>query len=208
MTDRLAELKAEVARLNAKIAALEGGGQPETVPPAEMPPERRGFEVREIITERNDLPSFAEMKKLLAIVRLHVPHADRINPDDPDQLLRGFVICFRRIANLGRCPTPNGRYGITWWMDECKSWLRTRGVIANDVSGAAYIAAVLASGDVPFVRHDAALGHVWEFGLLPYGGKPAGDAWKRVLETGNILPGSHPARSAPASHQPVRQIGW
>ena len=67
-------------------------------------------------------------------------NADRVNRDDPDQLLRGFSICFRRIANLGRSPTPNAKYGLFWWTDECRSWLRARHVIADDMSGAAYVA--------------------------------------------------------------------
>jgi hypothetical protein len=88
-------------------------------------------------------------------------------------------------------------------------WLRARNAMTRDVTGASFVAAVMAAGDVLFVPHNGTLGHVWEFGLvLPDqgGGKPANaDAWRRVLATGAILPPSAPARRmAPPS--PVRVI--
>jgi hypothetical protein len=77
-----------------------------------------------------------------------------------------------------------------------RQWLRQRDAMTIDVSGASFIAAVLASGDVLYVPHDRTRGWVWEFGLMPphYGGKLAADAWKRVLETGAVARPSQPAR--------------
>jgi hypothetical protein len=42
------------------------------------------------------------MRKLLAIVRPHVPTADRL---DPDKLFRSFSACFDLVANIGCQPT-------------------------------------------------------------------------------------------------------
>jgi hypothetical protein len=135
------------------------------------------------------------------------PGADRIDRDDPDRLLRGFAACFRRVHNLGRSPTPNPKYAVSWWVDEAKTWLRSRGAIAGDVSGVAYIAAVLAAGDIPWVEHDLYRGQLFEAGLLPYGGRPASDAWKNVLTTGAVLSSTRPARPREAPST-VRLVGF
>jgi hypothetical protein len=123
------------------------------------------------------------MKRLFAIARPYVPGAERVDPDDPDRLLRGFAVCFRRIVNLGRSPTPNGKYALSWWCDEARTWLRARDVIASDVSGIAYMAAVIAQGDVVWVEHDVNRGQLFEAGLLPTAvsrpAMPGSESWKR-----------------------------
>lgn len=202
--DRIAVLEKELSELKKQVGRP---GRDDPLPSVKAFEEPRGVQVRELLVERPDLPSLAELKKLLTIVRPHVPGADRIDRDDPDRLLRGFSTCFRRIANLGRSPTPNGKYALTWWVDECKTWLRARNAIGGDVTGAAYIAAVLAQGDVVWVEHDLYRGQLFEAGLLPYGGKPGGDAWKRVLESGNILPALRPVRPGERSNS-VRMLGF
>jgi hypothetical protein len=74
----------------------------------------------------------------------------------------------------------------------------------------AVMLAALAAGDVLYVVPSPALGYVAELGLhdvLNAGRAADKAAWRRVLETGNILPSSHPARSAQSSH-PVRMYGF
>jgi hypothetical protein len=129
MTDTLAELKAEHAALARRIAKLEGIDVPMPAPPSPPPAppvERRGVEIRELLDERSDGPSYDELRRLLKIVAPLVPGADKVNKYDPDALQRGFCSCFRRVSNLGRIPAPNPRYAISWWLDETKTWLRAR----------------------------------------------------------------------------------
>jgi hypothetical protein len=201
--DRLAQLEAQAAALQAEIAALKAGAP---VKPA-APPERRGVEIRQSITERSDGPSYEELKRLLKVVQPMVPGADKVNKYDPDTLLRGFASCFRRVSNLGRIPAPNPKYAISWWVDETKTWLRARNVVTTDVGGVAFVAAVIASGDIAYQMPDPTRGALFECALVPYGGKPAvGDAWRKVL-AGNVLPPVHSAR-AQVEHAPVRVLGF
>jgi hypothetical protein len=109
------------------------------------------------------------MRKLLAIVRPHVPTADRL---DPDKLFRSFSACFDRIANIGCQPTLYSNCGLCWSVDECRTWLRAREAIANDVDAPAFIAAVLVRGDVNYCPHDDAVGNVWEFFESCTGSRP------------------------------------
>jgi hypothetical protein len=203
MTDTLAELKAEAARLNARIAELERGQPPK---PAPKPIEESGVRVVEILTETRALPTSAEMKKLFAAVKGRAPGKldDKYDPDKP---FRGFASAFRWLQNQGRLEQPNGKFALSYWQDACRVWLRQRNVVAGDVGGNEF--AVLAAGDVPYVRGDLSVGHVWELGLAEYHnrGRKASDAWRAVMATGNVLAPSHPARSAPASH-PVRMLGF
>jgi hypothetical protein len=85
--------------------------------------------------------------------------------------------------------------------------MRERDAMTRDITGSSFIAAVLASGDILYVPHNSMIGHVWEFGLVPPGhggGKPASDAWKRVLN-GSVLAPSLPARRMPPP-SPVRVV--
>jgi hypothetical protein len=202
--DRLAQLEAQAAALNAEIAALKAG-KPAPVP---RPPRDEGARVVVLNDERRDLPDLASMRKLYAVVKNHVPE---VKSQDPDRPFRGFCATFRYISNCGRVAAPNSKYTLGWWIDDLTQWLRQRDAMTIDVSGSSFIAAVLGSGDVLYVPHNGTLGHVWEFGIVSpnHGGKPASaDGWRTVLSTGNVLPPSAPARRmAPPS--PVRIVsGW
>jgi hypothetical protein len=203
MTDRLAQLEAQALALNAEIAKLKA----ERPAPAPPPP-RDEVRILQVLAERGDgLPSFDQMRKLFSIVRHRVP--EQKSPD-PDSAFRGFCASYRYVFNCGRIAAPNAKVSITWFIDGMKTWLRERNAMTIDVSGSSFIAAVLASGDILYVPHDSAVGHVWEFSLvLPpnHGGKPASDAWKRVLN-GSVMAPSQPARrDLPLS--PVRIVsGW
>jgi hypothetical protein len=202
MSDRLAALEAQAATLAAEIAALKAG-RPVAPPP---PPKDEGVRVVEVLDERRgDLPTLAELKKLFAVVRHRVPEQ---KSHDPDAAFRGFCGAVRYIANCGRIATPNSKYALGWWLDDMIFWLRARNAMTIDISGASFIAAVIASGDVLYVPHDSTMGFVWEFGIMPpnHGGKPAdAGGWRRVLD-GSILSPSAPARRSPAPSQ-VRVYG-
>jgi hypothetical protein len=178
-----------MAALNAEIAALKVGTQA----PRPNPPGDGGVRIIAVNDERGDGPSLAELKKLYAAVKHRVPE---VKSHDPDAGFRGFASAFRYVSNCGRTAAPNSKLGLGYWLDDMKQWLRQRDATTIDVSGASFIAAVLASGDVLYVPHDRTRGWVWEFGLMQphYGGKPATEAWKCVVETGVVIRPSQPAR--------------
>jgi hypothetical protein len=189
VTDRLAALEAQAAALNSEIAKLRAER------PAPPPPVKdvREVSVTAVLDERTDLPDLKQLAKLFDVVRNLVPE---VRSYDPDAALRGFAGAFRYVSNCGRLAAPNAKLGLGYWCDDMKAWLRARNAMTIDVSGASFIAAVLASGDILYVPHNSDLGHVWEFGIVPPGhggGKPTSDAWKRVLE-GSVLAPSTPAR--------------
>jgi hypothetical protein len=208
MKDRISRLEAQAAALNAEIAALKAG---KPAPPPAPVKELREVSITELHTERAGGPNLAELKKLYAAVRNLVPEAKH---HDPDAGFRGFCGAYRFVSNCGRVAAPNAKVSISWWLDNMIDWLRQRGAVALDATGASFVAAVYAAGDVLFVPHNGTLGTVWEFGLvLPgqsggSGGKPASDAWRRILRDGAsaVLPSSVPVRRIEAPSQ-VRIYG-
>jgi hypothetical protein len=200
----LAELKAEAARLNARIAELESGKA--APPPA--PPRDEGVRILQLNDERSDgLPNLKEMQRLFAIVKPHSPWpsalADRFDPDRP---FRAFGSAFRWAANMRRIPQPDSKRALSYWADGCRLWLRERNCVASDLDANALVLAILAQGDVAYTPADPTRGWVWELALHEHVGRKASDAWRKVLETGNILAPSQPARrDAPPS--PVRIYG-
>jgi hypothetical protein len=200
MTDRLAELEAQAAALNAEIAALKGG--PPTV--QEPAPARREVTISQLLDEQDasDMPSLEELRKLFKIVRPRAPW----KVHDEDRLFAGFRGAFRWIMSQGRIDRPNPKCDLDFFVGGCRTWLRDRGSMIVDVDVNAVMLAAMAAGDILFVIPNAALGHVAELGLhdvLNAGRAADMSGWKRVLETGPAPTASHPARAAAAS-QPVR----
>jgi hypothetical protein len=205
MTDRLAELEAQAATLNIEIAKLRAE-RPAPPPP---PP---GEEVRVVAlnTERSGgLPNLAELEKLYSAVK-HLAPWPLNNKYDEHKPFRGFCACVRWVSNKGRVEQPNPRFALSFWLDQCKNWLRDRNSMTGDIGANELIMAALACGDVKYVAANAQLGFTWELALSEYSGKPASpDAWRRVLETGNVLSPSQPAqRFAPPSPARVLTGGY
>jgi hypothetical protein len=193
MNDRLAELKAEAARLNARIAELEGDNNRVTPPPIREEP---GVRIIAVLDERTDLPSLKEMERLYSVVKNLAPWPLNDKYDDT-RPFRGFCACFRWIANKGRVEAPNPKFALSFWLDNCKTWLRERNGMVNDVSANELIMATFAVGDVKYVAANAQIGTVWELALAEYVGRPASpNAWQMVMKNGAsaILPPSSPAR--------------
>jgi hypothetical protein len=185
--DRIAALEAKIAAAQAELAEIKSG---KAAPPP--PPPRDEVRIVQVLDERTDLPNLKEMQRLFSVVRTRVPEE---KTHDPDRPFRGFCAAFRYVSNCGRIAAPNGKLGLGYWCDDMKTWLRARNAMTIDVTGASFIAAALASGDVLYVPYNSTLGHVWEVGIVPpgHGGKLASDGWKRVLE-GSVLTPSQPTR--------------
>lgn len=179
-----------IAALEAELQALKA----ERAPAPAAQKEEQGARIIQLNTEiTSGLPSLDQLRRLFSIVRTGVPQAKTHDDDAP---LRGFCGAYRFVANCGRVAAPNNKHSLGWWCDEMKSWLRARDSMTMDVNGSSFIAAVLASGDILYVPHDATRGFVWEFSIVPpqHGGKPASpDGWRRVLD-GSLMAPSQPAR--------------
>jgi hypothetical protein len=197
MTTTLAELKAEAARLNVRIAELEGNNNRVTPPPVED----RGVRVVELLHERTDGPTLREMEKLYAAVRNLSPWPQAlVDRYDESRPFRGFAASFRWLMNVPRADRPNGKVSLSFWLDTCRIWMRARNAMTSDLSANALILATFAVGDVHYCPADPQLGVTWEIGLLEFGGKLASpDSWKRILTGGAaaVLPPSSPARRTP-----------
>jgi hypothetical protein len=203
--DPVAKLEAIIATAQAELAALKAQ---RPVPPT-RPPRDEGPRVVILNDERTDgLPNLKEMEKLYAAVKSMAPWPlnDKYDEHKP---FRGFCACFRWIANKHRTEFPNPKFALSFWLDNCKTWLRERNGMANDVSANELILAVFAFGDVRYVPANAQLGLTWELALAEYIGRPASpDAWQMVMKNGAsaILPPSSPARRMPPL-SPVRIYG-
>jgi hypothetical protein len=146
------------------------------------------------------MPTASEQKKLLAIVYVRFP---KLKPDfsqasfperDEAQFLEEFSNAFLRIGNQPRASGINKKISLSYWLSECGNWLLQHSR-PSEVRGNAYLAAVLAHGDIDFVPADPAMGWVWELGLSQHSGRRAnGESWRQVLASGRIknpTAGSH-----------------
>jgi hypothetical protein len=203
--DRLAQLEAQAATLNIEIAKLRAE-RPAAPPP---PPKDEGVRVVPLLHECVDgMPSLREMERLFTIVKQHSPWPQALNDRfDEHRPFRAFSSAFRWVQNVGRAERPNGKVALSFWADTCRLWLRSRNSVGSDLDANALVLACLAAGDVAYTPANGALGHVWELGLIEFGGKPANmDAWRAVMSSGTILPPSPPARRMPPLSQ-VRIYG-
>jgi hypothetical protein len=204
MTDRIGALELQINALNAELQALKVGK------PAPVPAVRdEGARVVPLLTERTDgLPSLKEMTRLYEIVKHLAPWPLDVRYD-ADRPLRGFISCFRWLANKNRMPQPNPKFALSFWADDCKNWLRDRSSMVSDISTTTLVLAVYAAGDICYTPANSALGHTWEIGVSEHAGRPADPtAWRRVLTGGAaaIRPPSSPARRM-AAPSPVRIYG-
>jgi hypothetical protein len=205
VTDRLAELEAKAAALNAEIAALKA----ERPAPPPRPPRDEGVvRIVPVLDERSDgMPNLKELERLYAAVKHLAPWPLNDKYDDRKPF-RGFSSCVRWLSNKGRTEQPNPKFALSFWLDNAKTWLRDRNVMTGDIDSSTLILAVYAAGDLKYVAANAQLGFTWEIALAEHGGRPASpDAWRRILREGAsaILPPSSPARRmAPPS--PARVI--
>jgi hypothetical protein len=206
--DTLSELRAEHAKLGARIAALEAGQRPHPDQrPAGLqiheltPPKQRGVEVRVLLDEQTDgMPDLRDLRRLFDTMKGHSPWPIR----DEDRAFSGFRGAFRWIMSQGRIDAPNPKFSLSYYCDACRAWLKDRNAMSGDIVANSVMLAAMAAGDVHFVLPNAALGHVAELGLhgtLNAGRRADMSAWRQVLERG--APRSASAPSRPAAREPV-----
>jgi len=144
------------------------------------------------------LPTEIEYRGILSAVRDAYPQLWRsANPRFADQEFRDFCAAFERVSHLRRTAEEVDSKHSLSWVDETNQWLKGR-----QIDGTAFLAAVIGAGDVSFVQRDE-YGNVWAFGLATFGGRPATEAWRRVLK-GQLLTPVAGRFGAPSSRPSVR----
>jgi hypothetical protein len=205
MTDpRVAALETKIAEAQAELQAIKAG----TISPPPRPPCDEGPRILQLNDEiTSGLPDLKQTQRLFSIVKPHSPWpsalADRFDSDRP---FRAFGSAFRWAANMRRVPQPDSKRALSYWCDGCRLWLRERNCVASDLDANALVLAILAQGDVAYTSADPQMGWVWELALNEYVGGRASGAWRKVLETGAVLPPSAPARRVPPMAN-VRIVG-
>jgi hypothetical protein len=133
------------------------------------------------------------------------PQAD-IRPDRAGILTawrKQFRLAFIAAGSFFRTVEPNRRQYCGHWTDCANSWLRSFG-LRGDVETTVFILACICHGDIQWT--DGRInGSVFELALDTYTGKPAGDAWRNVLQTGKLRPATPvPSNRRMATASPVR----
>ena len=206
--DRLAALEAENARLNAELAALKP--KPIVLPRGASLVEERGVSIR------NPPPGFCfamptddELARLRAIViaayaglEYSVGRLDRFGPSPFDS----FKAAFEGIGRLGRTPEPVDGVSLDFYIGLINHELK----ISTELTGQAFLAAMLAHGDIPFrPLGQSQFGHLPTFGLAHHvnTGRPAtGEGWRAVLAAGAVPQPTHGVRQVPNWSPAVSQV--
>jgi hypothetical protein len=200
-TSRLEALEAAFEEQSAKTAALESElaalkAQQNTPPaPAKIAPKPVEPEGTTVFypPPRSDfvMPSSDELKRLREIVLRKFPKlapdiTDRWADNNEAKFARQFDAAFKALGAMHRADKPDKKRYVSFFVDHAEDSLKALGAYAD--IGPAFLPACLAHGDIPISdwRID---GVVLELGLNIYRiGRPATDAWRRVLATGNMTP--------------------
>jgi hypothetical protein len=104
---------------------------------------------------------------------------------DPNEAFENFVRVFYRIGHLGRSGKLDGRFDLLSWADDATIWLRNQGGInLLRVLPADFFAALIAHHDIDHPALDNFPHDCSAFNLnRGRWGRPATDAWRRLLET-------------------------
>jgi len=192
---RIAVLESEIRALKILLGTQQ---RTLTAPPRRAEPQVRiTHPVRPV-----SLPLADEYRRLRAIVFDRYPQLAPRADEHPDDAAAQFRAAFQFLAHTGRAEKLDRDHGLSWWSDTARVWLQEHKIAPGvlGISGTAFVAAAIASGDILFTSLDE-FPHI-SFGLVPHGGGlPSRDFWKRVLSGTllNPLPPLHPtAAPSPA----------
>ena len=155
------------------------------------------------------MPSEQELGKLYEIATsAHpklAPPRDAIGQELGERQ-RAFRLAFTALAHaVGRAPKPDTGRAWSWWCDELRSWLTEQGMGSVEISVPTFTIACLSHGDIfyhPLDRLPFDLAFALELGSM----HPATDKWKRVLETGAVLPPTSPTTARPVEIVQLQQV--
>jgi hypothetical protein len=187
--EEIAALKAQIAELTRRFDAKDAPPAPAKI--AVKPIEEDGARISyPAPLSTFAMPSSAELDQLREIVLRKFP---QLAPDtrgkwaqeDAAKFPKQFAAAFRAVGMMHRSEKPDKKRYPSYFIQHGEDSLRAFGASAE--IGPAFLPACLAHGDVPISdwRID---GVVLELGLNIYRiGRPATDAWKRVLATGRTI---------------------
>jgi hypothetical protein len=180
LEERVSVLGAENLALRSKVIELsEHGGRgrrivpplPEPVTRVTTPPPTSSFK----------MPDAGQLAQLSKIVTDLYPQFKCA----PDQ----FALAFEAVGALKRTAEPDRKHYLSHHIAAATRLLHATGRHSVDIEGNAFLAACMAHGDVQVsgigLVHS---GYSIECGLNEYVGKDAGDSWRNVLQTKQLLP--------------------
>jgi hypothetical protein len=98
-----------------------------------------------------------------------------------------FGRAFYATGFMWRLPEPSPRFFFHSYVDDCCNFLARLGL--DEVEGPAVMGAILGHADIKYRLADSSVGQLLEVGLSANGpGAKCRNAWRRVLETGELLP--------------------
>jgi hypothetical protein len=198
-------------KLEARVAALEGKSDPRPAP--KLMPEDDGVRIAFPLPVTGfAMPSEAELRRLLSIVGARFPNlrpkfsGPRAEADEIEYF-RQFGAAFRALGHMGRSDALDRKHAATFWADSAEDLLRAQGA-SETVSVGPLTTALIAHGDILF-SDVARFPYDLEFGLcIGDAGRPARDAWRRVLNTGQApAPVAVASARMPAPQSSVRIVG-
>jgi hypothetical protein len=188
---RLAKLERDLNVLTLRVRALElNEAKPAAPALPRAPAEPQGVRfITPIERPRIDLPNEAERARIITVVCNRyptlLPSADsRWADSDRAEFSQNFARAFEWVSTQGRADEVDRTRYVDFWINQAEEYSRLRGWSGN--IGGALFAAVIGAGDVKFLPGNNQ-GDVWAIGLKTFGGRPATDAWRRVL-AGQLLP--------------------
>jgi hypothetical protein len=134
------------------------------------------------------MPDMVDLRRLFHLVVMAYPQLAPQRDREPEEALKYFGHAFFRIGSLGRVDKLETKYAVSWWADEATSSLKDRGVNLIRILSVDFTIAAIAHYDVGYGPIDN-FPHGCAFGLNPgRWGRPATDAWRRLLETRTVRP--------------------
>jgi hypothetical protein len=149
------------------------------------------------------LPTDDEFERLLEVVLMRYPTLRPAHGEEAE-FFSGFRAAFRFVQHHGRRAEPDRQRALGWWIDTARDWVSQNKIGAFPISGTAFVAAVIAAGDVSFSSPEEpgfAIG--LQFGG---GGIPSKDWWRRVLCVALLDPVPSPYQNNTPSPARVRQV--
>jgi hypothetical protein len=185
---RIAELEAQNAVLEARLAAVEALSPK---PPAPRPGGQVCIEPA--TTVRTLPPSSAfqmatedELRKLAE--RVFDGHEGlRKEAAESSNFFRDFSAAFRAVGVMRRTDAPDAKRYFDAHIDDVNVVLGELGERGRRVDGVAVLTAILAHGDIPWRRHDRAIGQPLEVGLNRWIGRACSNHWRDVLRGAQLL---------------------
>jgi hypothetical protein len=133
------------------------------------------------------MPDQVDLRRLFYLVTMAHPQLAPQGRDE-GEALKYFGYAFFRIGSLGHVDKLETKYAVSWWADEATWWLKDRGVNLIRLTSSDFTIAAIAHYDVGHGPVDN-FPHGCAFGLNPgRWGRPASDAWRRLLETRTVRP--------------------